>query len=123
VYAPRVSREQYKLWNEFSIRNQDWIIDANIALDLIGRTQISDNDTLIYPSIHDVEFVGKDGKVVEADYDLATCTVIDDRENDQVTLSELKSQVIDYRRVPVAPSQNSTEFVSTLNYRFSLFIL
>jgi hypothetical protein len=112
-YAPQISREDYTRWNEFSLQNQDWIIEANTALDSKERELLLiDHDYLTHHSIHDLENVMDDGEIVKAGYDFATCTVQGYDGNGEWDLSDLKSQTVKYRRVPVQPSQYPKSYVS-----------
>lgn len=99
-YMPHVEKKDYNLWNNFSIENQDWIIEANQAHNR-DDPRFHDNTSLIYPFLHDYEFYDGQGNEVKIPFDVATCAK---KESElEVQISEITSTITETKRVPTEP--------------------
>ena len=106
-YMPHVEKQDYYKWSEFSLANQDWIAEANMAHG-VDDPRFHDNTTLFYPYLHDYEFYNRRGDEVTIPFDLATCTQTP--EELEVDIPDLSNSITDTKRVPADPTRYKEPF-------------
>ena len=116
-FMPHVAKEDYWLWHQFSVENQDWIAEANAAHG-VDDPRFHDNTTLFYPYLHDYAFFDSKGQEVELSYELATCSstkkagvFLDSHpEEEALTLADISNSIAETRHVPVEPQDYDLDY-------------